>query len=550
MRMGCTRGVMPHRYRDRPGSVEIGDTTAELQFSRKDAKLPTCLSFPLLTQRATMPLVAVLSGLRAQSARHDSGDATCDRRRETPFPMNALPPARPTATRRAFLKQSAVAGAVLGFPAVLSAAKPNSNVQVAGVGVSGMGHSDLHNIAGHARVKYVGLCDVDSRHFERADTTVPGTPHFKDFRVMLEQLGDRVDAINVATPDHMHAMVAIEAMKRGKHVYCQKPLTHTVWEARQLQLWAKKKNVVTQMGNQIHSNLEYRLATRLLQDGAIGKIKEVHSWVGVSGNEHARLLEPPPAEAVPASVDWDLWIGVAPMRDYTDAYHPFCWRDWQDFGSGALGDFGCHILDPVFTALGLKSPLSILADNSGINRQVWPTRETIKYVFPGNAMTAGGTLNVTWSDGGLRPERKLAQMPGDLELPRSGSLFIGEKGNMVLPHVGGPRLYPLENFKGFAYPKDVKGLSHWHRWVDAILAGTKTSDGFDYAGPLTETVLLGNVATRVVGRPPNRRLVKGGKPEEPAPLAWDAANVRITNNAKANALLTKNYRTGWQVTPA
>jgi predicted dehydrogenase len=451
-------------------------------------------------------------------------------------------------TRRDFLKQSAIAGAVLGFPAILRSASPNGRVQIAAVGVDGMGHTDLHSLASHAKVKYVGFCDIDSRNFAKADKVAPGVPHFSDFRVMLEKLGDTIDAVNVATPDHMHALVAIEAMKRGKHVYCQKPLAHTVWECRQMQLWAKKKGVVTQMGNQIHSAVEYRMATRLIREGAIGKVKEVHSWLLYTGNERARLLEPPPPAPVPKEVDWNLWLGVAPTRPYAPVYHPFAWRDWQDFGGGGLGDFGCHIFDPVFTALGLKAPLTIGADNSGINRHIWPTTQTIRYVFPGNELTAEPTLKVTWTDGGLKPDRKLAQMPPELELPRNGSLFIGEKGNMVLPHVGGPRLYPLENFAGFAYPKDIKGLNHWHRWVDAILEGGKTTDGFDYAGPLSETVQLGNVATRVA-RPP---LPKRGSNivKDPPVLKWDAENLRIVNNPEANALLTKTYRAGWEVPAA
>jgi hypothetical protein len=349
----------------------------------------------------------------------------------------------------------------------------------------------------------------------------------------------------------MHAPVAVAAMQRGKHVFCQKPLAHTVWECRQLRLWGEKKGVVTQMGNQIHSAVEYRLATRLLREGVIGKVKEVHSWVAVSGNERTCLLEPPAETApVPAGVDWDLWLGAAPARPYAPGiYHPFAWRDWQDFGGGALGDFGCHILDPVFTGLGLTAPRSVVAENSGINRQIWPTTETVRYVFPGTEYTAGPTLPVTWTDGGVRPERKLAQMPDNLDLPKSGSLFIGEKGNMVLPHVGGPRLYPVENFPGFVYPKDIKGVNHWHAWVDAIVAGTRTSAGFHYAGPLAEAVQLGNVATRVarritVTRGTRKADTKAGR------LEWDAANLRFTNSPAAQALVSKSYRAGWEVPAA
>ena len=227
------------------------------------------------------------------------------------------PTLSPRVTRRSFLQHSALAGAALAFPAVLRSASPNSRVQVAAIGVDGQGYSDLHNVAGHAKAKFVGFCDVDLNRFARADKAVPGVPHFQDFRVMLEKLSNTVDAVIVSTPDHMHALIAIEAMKRGKHVYCQKPLAHNVWESRQMRLWAEKKNLVTQMGNHIHSAVEYRMSARLLREGAIGKVKEVYSWVGVTGNERTRLLEPPAPGPVPTGFDWNLWIGCAPMRPYT-----------------------------------------------------------------------------------------------------------------------------------------------------------------------------------------------------------------------------------------
>lgn len=455
-------------------------------------------------------------------------------------------------TRRRFLQSAAAAAAgAISFPAVLRAANLNSTVQVASVGADGMALSDLRNIASHAKVKYVGFCDVDTSRFEKADAAVPGVPHWQDFREMFAALGDKFDAVNIAIPDHMHAMVAIEAMRLGKHVYCQKPLARTVWECRQMRLWAEKQRVITQMGNQIHSAVEYRTGVRLIRDGAIGKVKEVQSWVGVTGNERTRLLEPPPASPVPASVNWDLWIGGAPMRDYADgAYHPFTWRDWQDFGGGALGDFGCHILDPVFTALGLQAPLSVIADNSGINRQVWPVNETVRWVFPGNGLTADKTLNVTWTDGGLKPARKLAQMPPEMELPGSGSLFIGEKGNLVLPHVGMPKLYPADDYKDFKLVVEPKIDSHWHRWVNGILERTPTTDGFGYAGWLCEAVQLGNVATMVTRHPSGSKgghMISGPGVE---PLQWDAANLKIPNRPEAEKYLTRAYRKGWEVKPA
>lgn len=450
-------------------------------------------------------------------------------------------------SRRSFLKHTALASASVAFPAFVRGQNLNSRLQVACVGVNGMGFSDLKNVGMHPSVKFVGFCDVDANRFDKADAEHPGVRHFSDYRDMFNTLGDAVDAVTVGTPDHMHAPVAVAAMQKKKHVYCQKPLAHTVWEARQMRLWAEKTGVVTQMGNQIHSSIEYRMGTRLIKEGAIGKVKEVWSWVAVTGNERTRLFQPPASAQVPSHLNWDLWIGAAPMRDYAPAYHPFIWRDWQDFGGGALGDFGCHILDPVFTALDLTAPLSIQAKNSGVNDQIWPTHQTINYVFPGTQYTAGKTLKVTWMDGGLKPSHKLAQMPGDIDLPNSGSIFIGENGCLVLAHVAGPRLYPLDKFTGFKYPKE-EGRSHWHTWVDACLSGSKTSDGFHYAGPLAETVQLGNVATRLAL--PKIDPVTGRMDETQVPLEWDTSALRFTNTPEADPLLTKTYRKGFEVPAA
>lgn len=301
-----------------------------------------------------------------------------------------------------------------------------------------------------------------------------------------------------------------------------------------MKLMAAKKDLTTQMGNQIHSNREYRLGVKLIHDGAIGKVREVHSWIGVDGRKHAGTIERPATAAVPPNVNWDLWLGAAPERPFApEVYHPFKWRDWQDFGSGALGDFGCHVFDPVFGALELTAPISIVAENAGTNREVWPGPETVTYVFPGTKRTAGDQITVIWRDGGLKPPRELAQLPEGVQLPSGGSLFIGEGGTMVLPHVGMPSLY--SGGKAVPLPEnDVQALSHWHVWVDAVIAGTKTSDGFHYAGPLTETVQLGNVAA----------LLPGTK------LRWDAEKMTfIDGPQQANKLLTKSYRPGFEIQP-
>lgn len=434
-------------------------------------------------------------------------------------------------TRRTFIK--ATAAATLGFPAILRAANLNGNLQVAVVGCNGQGFSDLAQIGSHARAKFAGFCDVDTARFDKADAKFSGVPHFQDFREMFPKLGETCDAVLVSTPDHTHARIALDAMRRGKHVYCQKPLTHTVWEARQMRLQAAKSKVITQMGNQIHSHEAYRTAVKLIRDGAIGKIHAVHAWQGNPGNAHTKLIAPPAPSAVPDSLNWDAWLGPAPLRDYAaEVYHPFKWRDWQDFGGGTLGDFGCHILDPVFTALELTAPLSIHGENEGANPQTWPSAETIGYIFPGTQWTSGKTLPLTWYDGGRRPDPALAQMPEDKKLPGSGSLFIGEGGTLVLPHVAMPQLFPQERFAASEIQK-VEGANHYHAWVDAALAGVKTTDGFDYAGPLTEAVQLGNVATRFPG----------------VTLEWDAVAMRIPNKPEAEPLLTRPYRKGWEIEP-
>ncbi len=434
-------------------------------------------------------------------------------------------------TKRTFIK-TAVAAA-LGFPAILRGQNLNSRLHVAVVGANGQGFYDLSQIGSHPRVEFVGFCDVDTSRLGKANERFPGVAQFQDFRAMFTKLGDGFDALQVSTPDHTHAVIALDAMRRGKHVYCQKPLTHTVWEARQMRVQAAKSRVVTQMGNQIHSHETYRTAVQLLRDGVIGKITAVHSWQANHGNGYTKLTAPPPGGPIPATLQWDWWLGGAPQREYApEVYHPFNWRDWQDFGSGTLGDFGCHILDPVFTALALTAPLSIRAENDGLNPQTWPSAETIAYLFPGTEWTAAKTLPLTWHDGGRQPALELSQMPAGTELPKSGSLFLGENGTLVLPHFAMPQLYPVEKFATFEIKKAL-AANHYHDWVDAALGGAATTDGFDYAGPLTETVQLGNVATRFPG----------------VELAWDAAAIRFPGHPEAEALLTTRYRDGWQIEP-
>jgi predicted dehydrogenase len=436
--------------------------------------------------------------------------------------------------RRTFIRQTAAAS--LAFPAFVRAQNLNSNLQVAVCGCKGQGFSDLAEIGGHKRAKFTGFCDVDTKRFDDALKRFPGVQTFQDYREMFRELGDKFDAVQVSTPDHWHAPIALDAMRLGKHVYCQKPLTHTVWEARELRLAAEKQKVITQMGNQIHSHEAYRTGVKLVRDGVIGKIIAVHSWIGNRGNQFTGLKERPADKVAPppSSLNWEMWLGPAPVREFVpDIYAPFKWRDWLDFGGGAgLGDFGCHVLDPVFTALELTAPLSIGAENTGLHPETWPGAETISYVFPGTAFTSGKTIAVTWYDGGRQPDAKLAQMPADAKLPGGGSLFIGEKGTMILPHVASPKLYAGGKAHEHKVEK-VPGGNHYHIWVDGCLTRTKTSDGFHYAGPLAEAVQLGNVATRVPGRM----------------LEWNAAAMKFPNAPDVEKLLTKSYRKGYEARP-
>lgn len=438
-------------------------------------------------------------------------------------------------TRRTFLTATGAALALASPALRTNTFAANAKLQHAAIGVAGMGRNDLRNIADHAQVEVVALCDVDANNLAAAAKLYPEARTYRDWRVLLEKEGDRVDSVNISVPDHMHAPIALETLRRRKHVYCQKPLTHEIAEARDLAAAAEKADVTTQMGNQIHSHMVYRLGAAWIRSGAIGKVKEVHSWVNA---KYPRGPRPTEADEVPAHLNWDHWVGTAPMRPYkTELYHDFNWRGWQDFGTGAMGDFGCHILDPVFMALGIRQPTDVTCldvepawrNDPARFTDSWPEWEKIQYTFPGTEFTAANELSLTWYDGGKQPPRELAPLPEDQNLSRSGSLFIGEEGAMMLPHYAGPRLLPLEKYQGRPKPDIAPEIDHYHTWIDHILAGKKTDCGFDYAGPLTETVLLGNVANRFHGKK----------------LAWDAEAMKVTNHDPANALLRRDWRSGW-----
>jgi hypothetical protein len=321
-------------------------------------------------------------------------------------------------------------------------------------------------------------------------------------------------------------------MQLGKHVYCEKPLAHAVSEARAMRQAAERHGVVTQMGNQIQSHRFYRNAVKLVHDGAIDKVREVHSWQSGSIPWVPPDSQSAAADPIPKTLDWDLWLGVAPQRPYKkDLYHPRSWRIWQDFGTGQLGDFGCHILDSVFQALGLTAPMSIEADTAPLGDQLWTLRCKVLYRFPGTERTTDDVLPVTWYDGqDHKPDRADLGLPEEFKLPEAGSVLVGEAGTLVIPHVAESKLFPEEKFKDYELPK-LEDVNHYTRWVDACLDSGKTTSNFTYAGPLAETVLLGVLATRFPGEQ----------------LLWNTAAAHFTHHADANARLSKEYRAGWSV---
>jgi len=437
-----------------------------------------------------------------------------------------------TVSRRTFLKRSSLAfTAPLILPRVSLGQSPNSKLQLAAIGVGGQGGSDLAAVFSSGKVDVVAICDVDETTLNGAAATYKEARKYFDWRELFDKEAGNIDAVCVGTPDHMHAPMAYSAISLGKHCYCEKPLTQEVYEARQLRLAAEHAGVATQMGNQIHAHACYRNAAQMMQDGVLGKVKEWHSWIsnGYGGKDLAR---PAAEDPIPETLKWDLWIGVAPYRPFKTAlYHPHRWRDWRDFGTGALGDFACHIFDPVFMGLGIGAPLRITAEAPEFNEEVWPYWEIIRYEFPGTAMTAGDTVRATWYDGGKRPGPEAMGLPADAVLPDAGSVIVGEEGTMVLPHCDEPALlYPADKFKDFKQP-ELPTLNHYHQWVNACLGTDTATSNFSYAGPLAETVLLGDVANRCVGQT----------------IEWDAANLRVTNLAEANELLRTPYREGWQI---
>jgi predicted dehydrogenase len=448
--------------------------------------------------------------------------------------------------RRQFLK--ALAAASVTAPLLtnrLMAAEPAAKIlRHASFGSAGMAWVDVQNLLGSPHVKLVAVAEVDLNRITEMKAAYPDVRVYQDWRELLRREDKNIDSVNVSTPDHMHGLMAMAAMRQGKHVYVQKPLAHDIREVRQLTKYARRRGLVTQMGIQVHSEIVYRQAVQLVQSGVIGRVKEVHLW---SYKTWGDTGSPPEwSGAVPEGFDWDLWLGGGEARPFVgeNYYHPETWRKRLDFGTGTFGDMGCHIFDPVFEALALKEPVSVRSEGPAPDNWNWANNARINYVFAGTKFTEGETVPVSWYDGDQLPPEAIQALvlADDLNqrvfddgtrsagVPREGSIIVGTEGTMLIPHVSAPRLFPLAKFKDFALPK-LEPRNHWDEWVEACLGRGKTSTSFDYSGPLTEAVLLGSVAVRF--------------PQ--TTLKWNAKKMKFPNMPAANAYVRSAYRKDWKV---
>jgi predicted dehydrogenase len=415
-------------------------------------------------------------------------------------------------------------------------AAPSEKINIAGVGIGGQGGHDIDQLNSQ---NIVALCDVDWRHAAGTFGRYPNAKKYKDFREMLDKEDKNIDGVVVGTPDHLHAIVSMAAIKRGKHVYCEKPLTHTVREAKMLADAAREAKVATQMGNQGQASEETRLLCETIWDGAIGQVREVHVWTDRPLNGIDKWYwpqgvdRPKGQDEIPETLDWDLWLGPAPQRPYVKGvYNPFVWRGWWDYGTGALGDIGCHSMDPVFRALKLGYPTSVEATCTLVNNETYPVASRVTYEFPARGDLAPVTLH--WYDGGMKPPR-----PPELEDGRAwdtnGKLYIGDKGK-ILDY----RIIPEVKQKDYGKPpqKLERSIGHYMEWVVACKGGKPAGSNFpDHAGLLAQVVLMGNIALRPALK--NKMLT--------TKLLWDAKEFKFTNIPEANQYLTKEYRQGWAI---
>ncbi len=428
-------------------------------------------------------------------------------------------------TRRAFLRASAVAAAA-GPWAGSVLARPrgaNEKLNIAVIGTQGQGWWNITQIAGE---NIVALCDVDSGRLARSAEKFPKAERYRDFRKMLEKQYN-IDAVLVATPDHIHAPAAVMAMRLGKHVYCEKPLAHSVYEVRLMMKLAREHRLATQMGIQIHAGGNYRRVVELIQSGAIGPVREAHVWCGKSWSNGRYKF----GKAAPAELDWDLWLGPSLKRPYSEGVHPGNWRRFWDWGTGTLGDMACHYMDLVHWALNLTHPIKVRALGPRMHDVGTPNGLVVHYEHPARGEMP--PVKVTWYDGENRPSI-LSALRGANGSPvqwGDGQLFVGDDG-MLISDYGRHLLLPEEKFADFKPPEPFipASIGHHAEWIQACKTGSPTTCNFDYSGPLAEAVLLGNVAFRT-----------GRK------LQWDAKNLKAANFPEADQYIRSEYRAGWEL---
>ena len=476
--------------------------------------------------------------------------------------------------RREFIKNGLVLSAITIVPRhVLGGVgftAPSDQLNIAAIGAGGKGASDIRNASVNGRERISALCDVDfSGTASETIKRFPKAKLYADFREMLDKEKD-LDAVTISTPDHVHGSAAVYAMERGKHVYVQKPITHNIREARMLTEMARKQQVVTQMGNQGGSNPLLQLVQKWVDSGVIGKISKVQVWTNRPVWPQGIQMPSPDPASKPSALNWDLWLGPAPLKPYTPNLHPFNWRGWWDYGTGALGDVGCHLIDIPFRTLGLKYPKDAECSIGSVYSQMWvpdylpegcPPSSMITLHF-GATEKSKSPIELTWSDGGIRPPHpEIIPANSDIGGPGSqnGVLMIGEKG-IISTNINDsspltPKLYLNDGTTEFGpevEPNDEPEYGHQRMWVDACKAGFNSSEhkaltsSFDYAGPMTETVLMGNLAIRSYLL---QREDVNGRSEFYASkkLLWDGENMRITNLEEANQFVGRIYRSGWEL---
>jgi predicted dehydrogenase len=434
-------------------------------------------------------------------------------------------------SRRQFLTSVAAGAAAAPFLAIHSSAA-SPLVRHASIGASGQALSDLMAFGTHTAFDLVAAADVDLCRFDGLQQRFPKVRVYQDWREMLKKERKNIDSVSISTPDHMHCLMAVEAMKLGKPVYVQKPLCNNLHETRLLTEFARRKGVTTQMGIQVSSMRSQRYGEALVRSGIVGKIREVHTFSNKSWGDDKPL--PPNTDPVPAPFAWDEWLGVSGPRPFKQrTYHPGEWRKRVGFGTGTLGDMGCHIYSPPYRALALTHPIAVTAYGPAPSGESWATKARVKLTYPGTEHTADKTVDMWWYDGGETPPDALLQRIGAGRFPEQGSIVVGTGGLLVLPHMT-PDPFVIADSGTPTLPAiDIPERDHYAEFLDAVLAGGRKacSAGFDYAGPLTESVLIGNVAAHFPGET----------------LTFDPQALRFPQKAEANQYLTRAYRDGWRI---